>query len=284
MSNKSKENQQQGSPKKCGIVMPISPIDGCTADHWAEVLAILKEAIQPTGFEPNLVSDADDIGIIQKRIIQNLYANEIIVCDVSAKNPNVMFELGMRLAFDKPTVIIKDDKTDYTFDTSVIEHLTYPRDLRFSRIVEFKQLLGKKISATYEKAAQDPANSSFLKSFGEFKVAALETKEVSRDQYMIDMMEEIRRTLTMRTAYGHVDIEHAQPASQGVAFRVLKTLFLSRVRAYQAERQNESLSRERLTEILMNLSSAGLSPANLSPREINELLSAAYNIVDGPKS
>jgi hypothetical protein len=34
-----------------------------------------------------------------------------------------MFELGMRLAFDKPTVIIKDDKTDYMFDTGIIEHV-----------------------------------------------------------------------------------------------------------------------------------------------------------------
>ena len=98
---------------KCGIVMPISPIDGLTAEHWAEVLSILKDAIKNTGFEPNLVSDADDSGIIQKRIIHNLYSNELVVCDVSAKNPNVMFELGMRLAFDKPTII---DSISYYFD------------------------------------------------------------------------------------------------------------------------------------------------------------------------
>jgi hypothetical protein len=49
-----------------------------------------------------------------------------------------MLELGMRLAFDKPAVIVKDDKTDYSFDTSSIEHLAYPRDLRFSKIKSFK--------------------------------------------------------------------------------------------------------------------------------------------------
>lgn len=79
------------------------------------------------------MSDADDVGVIQKRIVQGVYGADLIVCDVSCKNSNVMFELGMRLAFDKPTVIIKDDKTDYTFDTGVIEHITYPRDLRFQR-------------------------------------------------------------------------------------------------------------------------------------------------------
>ncbi len=122
----------------CGVVMPISAIDGCSESHWSDVHEILAEAIYDAGFEANLVSNADDVGIIQKRIIQNLYDNPVVVCDVSGKNPNVMFELGMRLAFDKPTIIVKDDKTSYSFDTSPIEHLEYPRDLRFSRIVEFK--------------------------------------------------------------------------------------------------------------------------------------------------
>ena len=107
----------------CGLVMPISAIDGMPESHWSEVFIILADAIEQAGFIPNLVSHADDTGIIQLRIIQNLYNNPIVVCDVSGKNPNVMFELGLRLAFDKPTVIVKDDKTSYSFDTAPIEHL-----------------------------------------------------------------------------------------------------------------------------------------------------------------
>lgn len=137
------------APLTCGIVMPISTIDACSEDHWRDVRLILSEAIEDAGFAPQLVSDADDVGIIQKRIIQNLYENPIVVCDVSAKNPNVMFELGMRLAFDRPTIIVKDDKTSYSFDTSPVEHLAYPRDLRFSKIVEFKESLSEKIKGTY---------------------------------------------------------------------------------------------------------------------------------------
>ncbi|MFA8336420.1 hypothetical protein [Burkholderia cenocepacia] len=176
----------------CGIVMPISSIDGCTESHWSEVASILTEAIESAGFSANIVSNADDIGIIHKRIIQNLYDNPIVVCDVSGKNPNVMFELGMRLAFDKPTVIVKDDKTSYSFDTSAIEHLEYPRDLRFSRIVEFKKTLTEKICATHEKALKDPNFSTFLKHFGEFKVAKIDQKEVSGQEYILDELKSLR--------------------------------------------------------------------------------------------
>ena len=137
----------------CGLIMPISTLDGCTAEHWAEVKSIIIEAVEavesPT-FVARLVSDADEVGVIQKRIVQNVYNSTIVVCDVSGKNPNVMFELGLRLAFDKPTVIIKDDKTEYSFDTGVIEHVPYPRDLRFAKVMEFKKRLTEKISNTYK--------------------------------------------------------------------------------------------------------------------------------------
>jgi hypothetical protein len=149
----------------CGLVMPISASDGMSEAHWADVLAIFNDAIRQAGFEPNLVSNADDVGIIQKRIIQNLYDNPIAVVDVSGKNPNVMFELGIRLAFDKPTIIVKDDKTSYSFDTAPIEHVPYPRDLRFAKIVGFKEKLASKIKGTYKAATENVNYTTFLKAF-----------------------------------------------------------------------------------------------------------------------
>lgn len=192
--------------------MPISAIDGCTESHWADVLEILREAIEDAGFEANFVSNADDIGIIHKRIIQNLYDNPVVVCDVSGKNPNVMFELGLRLAFDKPTVIVKDDKTSYAFDTSAIEHIEYPRDLRFSRIVEFKQKLAEKIKATHQRATSDPTYTTFLKHFGEFKVAKLEKKEVSGQEYIIDELRAMRASIRrMEVTQSSRTLDHIRP-------------------------------------------------------------------------
>lgn len=180
----------------CGIIMPISAIEGCNEGHWAEVLEIFREAIGMAGFKGELVSDSDEIGVIHKRIIQNLYENPIVLCDVSGKNPNVMFELGLRLAFDKPTIIVKDDKTSYSFDTSAIEHIEYPRDLRFKRIIEFKNKLSEKIKATHKKSKEDPDYTTFLKHFGEFKVAKIERKEVSDTEYIIDEIKSLKQYLS----------------------------------------------------------------------------------------
>jgi hypothetical protein len=180
------------TPKlRCGLVMPISAIDNCSEQHWEDVRSIIKEAMLETDFTVELVSDSNQIGIIQKRIVQNLYDSELVICDVSAKNPNVMFELGMRLAFDKPAIIIKDDKTNYSFDTGQIEHIEYPRDLNYHSIQQFKATLKRKAEATYEASKSDNY-TTFLKHFGQFVVAKLDEKKVGRDEYLMSAISELR--------------------------------------------------------------------------------------------
>ncbi|MGG3282755.1 hypothetical protein [Paenibacillus solani] len=178
-----------------GLVMPIAPIDGCTTEHWLDVKRIITESlasIPEYDTNPKIVSEGDSTGLIHKRIVEGLYTSDIVVCDVSCKNPNVMFELGMRLAFDKPTVIIKDDQTGYSFDTGVIEHLQYPRDLRYKDIVDFKEKLAEKVKATYEESIKDPEHSPFLKSFGTFKVSTLKEDEVSANEFFIRAVQDIQ--------------------------------------------------------------------------------------------
>ena len=63
----------------CGIITPISPTDGCSDNHWQEVLQIVSTVVKEAGFEPNIVSDADDVGIIHNRIVNNLAENPIFI-------------------------------------------------------------------------------------------------------------------------------------------------------------------------------------------------------------
>jgi len=190
---------ENSTPLSCGIIMPISTVDGLNAEHWSDVKSIIQEAVDTIAapkFVARLVSEADDVGVIHKRIVQGVYSSDIVICDVSGKNANVMFELGMRLAFDKPTIIIKDDKTDYSFDTSIIEHIPYPRDLRFAKINSFKKQLSEKIIATHKAARANPDHSTFLKNFGTFKVAHLNQKEATGEVVMIDMLADLQQAVS----------------------------------------------------------------------------------------
>jgi hypothetical protein len=223
----------------CGIIMPISALGECSEAHWLDVRNILFEAIESAGFTPQMVSEAEDIGVIQKRIIQNIYSNPIVVCDISGKNPNVMFELGMRLAFDRPTIILKDDKTTYSFDTSPIEHLEYPRDLRFPKIVEFQEKLIEKIQGTYRTATTEPDYTTFLKHFGTFTVPVLETKEVPKEEYIL---EEIK---TLKSLIIRDKVQATKPEKTD---RVMRNLCL------------RNCSEEQLNEVLLRLRTASCLP------------------------
>src|SRR4051794_8773766 len=103
MSNKTTAGNVSTSetePLEGGLVMPISALDDCSTEHWTQVRLFLVEAIQEieeVKFAAKLVSEEADVGMILRRIVQNVYKADIVVCDVSGKNANVMFELGMRL-------------------------------------------------------------------------------------------------------------------------------------------------------------------------------------------
>lgn len=154
---------RQSEPPVCGIVRPIADMGDYPSAHWAEVHAILADAAASAGYRARLVSESDAVSVILSEIVTNLYDDPIVVCDVSGRNANVMFELGMRLAFEKPTVIVTDDATPFTFDISPVKHLVYPRSLRFAAIVDFKEKLAAALAATIG-AATMPATGVIFSS------------------------------------------------------------------------------------------------------------------------
>jgi hypothetical protein len=167
----------------CGIIMPIAGFGAYTEGHWNDVLRIVKRAAEAAGFDSAMVSTGADVGVIHANIINNIYSNEMVVCDVSGKNANVMFELGLRLASKLPVIIIKDELTGYSFDTSPIQHINYRSDLRLFETLEFQEELAKHISSTYERSKQ-PDYRTFLDHFGNYTLAKVEDKAVDLSSFM----------------------------------------------------------------------------------------------------
>lgn len=179
----------------CGIVRPIAAFDGYTSLHWEEVEKIIVEALEPVGFKVALVSADDAISVIHGRIVRNLAQNDLVIVDVSGKNPNVMLELGLRLAFDKPVMVIKDNITEYSFDTSPIEHMTYPADLHYFTMTKFASDIARKALATV-KAPETEGYQSFLQHFPIQKPAkGLESKELSPMDFLFVQMNELQRSM-----------------------------------------------------------------------------------------
>jgi len=183
---------------KIGYVMPIAKTEGYPDSHWLDVVNIIDDTVLGMGIKKGrMVSDGGEITTIHSRIVNNLNEDDLIICDVSSRNPNVMFELGMRIAFDKPVLIIKDDATDYCFDSGTIEHIGYPKDLRHGLINKFQNKLEEKIKYTYESYLQhkDKKTSPILKNFGSFERGEIQLDDVSANELLIQDIQVIKDTL-----------------------------------------------------------------------------------------
>jgi hypothetical protein len=116
--------------------MPIStpaekvPVYGGDIDHFEHVLAhLFVPALAEAGYDvvkPSVVNSE----IIQAEIIRNLETADLVLCDISLWNANVFFELGIRVALDRPVAMVRDSETQgMPFDTAMISCHTYSAQL-----------------------------------------------------------------------------------------------------------------------------------------------------------
>ena len=80
--------------KKCFIIMPISDQDGYEKGHFNRVYKhIVQPACEKAGFVPIRADDENKTNYIVIDIIKKIIEADIVLCDLSAKNPNVLYEL-----------------------------------------------------------------------------------------------------------------------------------------------------------------------------------------------
>lgn len=155
---------------KCGIIMPISSSNGYAEEHWVNVLNIIKSGIEKTKkFVAVPVWENVKSDIIHNTIITNILECDIVVCDISTTNPNVMYELGLRMTIKKPVVIVKDDITKVPFDTNMIRFEPYPKDLHYFKVGLFIDNLSKNINNTWEDYKKDPEGFTQLVNLQDYK-------------------------------------------------------------------------------------------------------------------
>lgn len=121
--------------KNCFVIMPISDTDGYDEGHFNRVYKhLIKPACEEAGFKPIRADDISKANMIMIDILQKILECDMAICDLSSRNPNVFYELGLRQAFNKKTVLIKDTKTTIPFDISGIRTLSYNESLRIDEV------------------------------------------------------------------------------------------------------------------------------------------------------
>jgi hypothetical protein len=117
--------------------------------HWERVYTELHDpAIRKAGLTPQQAGLERGTGIIMLGVLRQLFEAEMVLCDTSALRANVFFELGLRQAFDKPVVIVHDERTERPFDVAGLRDYTYNAQLRVDQVRTSIEEIGKAIRET----------------------------------------------------------------------------------------------------------------------------------------
>lgn len=104
----------------CFVMMPFAAPLG---DYYAK---IYKPAIEKAGLRA-VRADADIFGT--GKIIDQIWAGinsaKVLVAELTSRNPNVFYELGLAHALEKPVVLVSSNEADIPFDLKHIRVIYY---------------------------------------------------------------------------------------------------------------------------------------------------------------
>lgn len=144
--------------KTCFVIMPISDIFGYELGHFRRVYThIIKPACEEAGFIPIRADDILTTNYIAIDIIKKIINSDMSICDLSGRNPNVLYELGIRQAFNLPVTLIKDKKTERIFDIQGFRDIEYDESLRIDTVEESINSLSEVMLNTHKN--RDEINS-----------------------------------------------------------------------------------------------------------------------------
>jgi hypothetical protein len=138
----------------CFVLMPISDADGYEKSHFERVYKhLITPACEKSGYQPVRADDVFKTNYIIVDILRKIIDSEMVLCDISNKNPNVLYELGIRQAFNKPVVLIKDFKTEKIFDIQGLRYTEYDHNLRIDMVNKNIEEIAKNILETSKMKA-----------------------------------------------------------------------------------------------------------------------------------
>ena len=115
---------------------------------------VLKSVITPAGNQAGFAVETagiDGSDVIQSTIIERLLTADLVVADLADHNPNVLFELGIRIAEELPVAIIKARGTAPVFDVdNLIRVATYDPNLWASSTPGDVDNIRNHLKATYD--------------------------------------------------------------------------------------------------------------------------------------
>ncbi|MCW2257880.1 hypothetical protein M2263_003971 [Providencia alcalifaciens] len=177
--------QTEANEKTCFIIMPIADHPDYEKGHFKRVYDyLIKPACEAAGYKAVRADDSKASHMIMFDILKKIVECDMAICDLTTKNANVFYELGLRQAFNKKTILITDGKEKAPFDISGFRYVEYSSSLRIDEVNNDIVKMADMLIET--ESASDDINS--IVKLLEIKPAKLEPKELNNEESMLFKM------------------------------------------------------------------------------------------------
>lgn len=131
-----KDNKKSHQSKICFVISPIGAEGSGLNMKFREILdLVIKPAVEASGHSLQVIR-ADDIqrpGSFVKDILSKLLNAYVVIADLTHKNANVFYELGVRHALSPRTILIAQSMEDVPSDLREYRTIIYEPSLKGSR-------------------------------------------------------------------------------------------------------------------------------------------------------
>jgi hypothetical protein len=221
-------NKTAQADNACFVIMPISDGDEYEDGHFSKVYEdIFKPACINAGFTAIRTDEVKQTNLIHLDILQKLIDSPMAICDLSSRNPNVLFELGLRQAFDKPTVLVQEVGTARIFDIAPLRYTEYRKELKYREVLEDQNLIAEAVTATKEANKNGEGFNSLVNILSLAGPASLKEVNESDSSRMLqlvraemsEMRSDFRRTMHSLEVYREKEFIR-RPPSANVSHRL----------------------------------------------------------------
>ena len=175
--------------KECFVIMPIADAEGYAPGHFKHVYDnIIAPACEKAKYRAIRADEVKQTNLIHLDILKKIIESPIAICDLSNRNPNVLFELGIRQAFDKPVVLIQEEGTPRIFDITPLRYLEYSREMRYHDVLKSQEDLKIAIEATISADGKPGNVNSIVKLLALNNSAQIPDIENGKDKLMSDFL------------------------------------------------------------------------------------------------
>lgn len=116
--------------KLCFVISPIGERGSSTRRRADGVLTeIVRPALEPRGYRVERADDDKTPGVVTEVMIAKILTADLVVADLSGRNPNVMYELALRHASGRPVIQILEEGEQLPFDVAAQNTLYFAGDL-----------------------------------------------------------------------------------------------------------------------------------------------------------